>query len=263
MQPDFSKVTSDIFTLASLTDNLPIINTPDGEFVPLRALCEIVGLRPSSYIGVFCAHFKGHPALKRLPWQSPTGLQQAWCLKQKHLPYWIIVVPYYRVPEDRRERLLALQEQCAHAMGYVYNQQQQEFQKARSDLFQTLNCCRDMEQRIQSIARLGFRLPTPEQWRETAKRIAEGQRILDELADLTRKTLANMLQLPVVDGYVLDENNVATDTISFPIFPIVPRAELANIFKLALSIMNWADQTMTWLSAQIDEWEKRVGLDGK
>ena len=114
MQPDFSKVTSDIFTLASLTDHLPIVTTPEGEYVPLRALCEIVGLRPSTYIGVFCAHFQGDKVLQRLPWQSPTGLQQAWCLDRNHLPYWLLKVPDHRVPLDLQERVLALKKQIVH-----------------------------------------------------------------------------------------------------------------------------------------------------
>lgn len=262
MQPDFSKVTSDIFTLASLTDHLPIVTTPEGEYAPLRALCEIVGLRPSAYIGVFCAHFQGQPVLKRLPWQSPTGLQQAWCLDRNHLPYWLLKVPDQRVPVDLRERVLALKKQVVYGLTYTYKEMQRGFQEARSTLFHTLNFCMDMEQYIKTFASWVPRFPTFAQ-QELAERVAEGQRILDELADRTRQALAKMLGIPVVDGYVFDEHNVATDTISFPLFPVVPKSDLVDIFALKNRIRDWTEQTMAWVQAQLDDWIKWVGLNEK
>jgi hypothetical protein len=84
MQPDDHQIAHDIFTLAPLTSNLPIIKTPDGEFVPLRALCEIVGLRPSSYIGVFCQYLQADKERWLLPWDSPTGRRKDWCIERKY-----------------------------------------------------------------------------------------------------------------------------------------------------------------------------------
>ncbi|HEY7123866.1 MAG TPA: hypothetical protein VH540_07930 [Ktedonobacterales bacterium] len=260
MQPDFSKVTSDIFTLASLTDNLPIVTTPEGEYVPLRALCEIVGLRPSTYIGVFCAHFQGDKALKRLPWQSPAGLQQAWCLDRNHLPYWLLKVPDQRVPVDLQERVLSLKKQVVAGLGWSYKKMQQDFQEARSNLFQMLNFCREAEQNINVIAGWIPRLPAFEYQKGLAERVAEGQAILNKLADQTRQALAKMLGIPVVDGYVIDENNVATDTISFPLFPIVPKSDIADIFALKDHIIEWSKRTLAWTQTLLDDWEKRVGL---
>jgi hypothetical protein len=58
MEPDFRQMIRNVYTLASLTSDLPIIQTPEGEYVPLRALCEIVGLNPSSYSRVFCQYYE-------------------------------------------------------------------------------------------------------------------------------------------------------------------------------------------------------------
>lgn len=250
--PDFSQVTSDIFTLAPLTDHLPIIETPEGNFVPLRALCEIVGLAPATYIGVFCQRFKELEAVRRLPWETPAGKRKEWCLHQKYLPMWLMAVLPDRVPPDRREALMALRWQCAGGFSHVYTQMQQRQRAVREEVFGVLGLCERVEKQFARWFANGVIYFPQESHDELIRRLKEGNRLVDALAASARRTLAAILAGPVADGLVIGDDGVVKDTVPFPLLPVVQSME-PEATALLKQFNQWLDQFVQW-------WDRQIGL---
>lgn len=251
MRPDFNQMVQNIYTLSSLTSSLPIIETPDGEFVPLRALCEIVGLRPSAYIGVFCQYLAPDTQRWLLPWDSPTGRRKDWCIERKHLVYWLVNVPSERVPPDRREAVLALQHQSAAVLGDVYMQMQEHYQEARRAVFQMLNLCATVEQELQRYEKMGALVLDQARQQTLAERLAEGRQLVDTLAGAGRKILGGLMAGPIVDGVILNKENVVTDTTSFPLFPVVEDPDPATIETLN-RLGKWLPHFKKWWDTQME-----------
>lgn len=254
MQPDFHQMAQEIFTLSSLTDNLPIIKTPDGgEFVPLRALCEIVGLRPSAYVGVFCQYFEVGQVRRLLPWDSPTGNRKDWCLDRKHLPHWLVNVPASRVPPDRREAVRTLQSYCATLLGRTYEMMIERHREARRLVFELLNACAYQEDKLQRLEQVGAQLFNQTQQQALAKKAAEGHQLLEKVANLARRMLSTLMAGPVVDGVVLNKDNEVTDTTTFPLLPIVGDSDQMAM-EMTEVVKEWAAHFKVWWDEQIEIW---------
>lgn len=254
MQPDFHQMAQEIFTLSSLTDNLPIVKTPDGgEFVPLRALCEMVGLRPSAYVGVFCQYFEVGVVRRLLSWDSPTGHRKDWCLNRKHLPHWLVNVPASRVPPERREKVLTLQNYCTVLLGRTYEMMIERHREARRTVFELLNACAREEEKLQRYEQDGASLFNQAQQQALAKKAAEGHQLLERVANLARRMLSTLMAGPVVDGVVLNKNNEVTDTTSFPLFPIVGDTDQMAL-EMAELVKEWAAHFKQWWDKQLELW---------
>ena len=200
MQSDPSKMLSAIFTLSPLTSELPVIQAPQGRFVPLRELCELVGLRPSAYIGVFCRSFRPRQAIQKLPRQTPLGQQEVWCLEQKWLPLWLVKLPVSRLPPDRREQLMILQETCNVALGWAHQKLLHRQESVRRYAFRILSVCEQHESWLQDWEEQGLLLFPPALHQELAARLIQGHRLGEALATAARRTLRDVLEGPVVDG---------------------------------------------------------------
>jgi hypothetical protein len=252
MQPDFQQMVQNVYTLAPLTSNLPVVQAPDGEdYVPLRALCEIVGLNPSSYIGVFCQYCEPGETRRLLIWNSPTGKRKDWCLLRSHLVYWLVNVPVDRVPPDRREAVLALQHQCAALLGSAYMQMQEQHQHARRVIFRLLNICAAQEQELRNFEIMGNLLFDEAHQQMLALRLAEGRELVDTLADAARKMLARLMEGPIVDGVVLNKDHEVIDTTSFPLFPIVQDPDPATLETID-RFREWITQFNRWWDLQME-----------
>ena len=94
--------------------------------VPIRALCDLIGLHPSLWIANICARYRGddtnHVAVRRLPYRQPEGAVRAeWCLDRDHVLRWFTfhLNPRYVPPGHRREQFRAFQQQMMDAAGEI------------------------------------------------------------------------------------------------------------------------------------------------
>ncbi len=247
--PDFSQVTIAIYTLAPLTDDLPIIETSEGNYVPLRALCEIVGLPPAAYIGAFCQQFKELNGVRRLLWERPAGKQQEWCLHQKFMPMWLMAIDLDRVPPDRREPLAALQKQCMGGFSHVYTQMGQRQHEVREEVFEVLKLCEHLEGQISQWFAKGVTTLADSCHHELIDRLKKGGVLVDALAASARRTLAAIMEGPVVDGVVIGTDGEVKDTVALPLLPVVQRME-PEATELANRLNEWLREFAAWWKIQ-------------
>lgn len=249
MDPRSLKISSAIFTLAPLTSELPLIQSPQGRFVPLRALCEIVGLQPSAYIGVFCQRFRPRTAIQQLLWESPIGRQKVWCLEQKYLPWWLVKVPVSHVPPDRRAKLIALQEECERALGVAHQVLIEGQGIVRRTEFRVLAVCANLEQRIKAWAEEGSLFLPESCQQDLAKRLAQGHHLGEALAASARMTLQEVLAGPVVDGLLINEG-VVEDTRPIPLLPVVQELDPTTL-SLLQQLEEWVGDFTKWWDIQL------------
>ena len=251
MQPDYHQMLHNVHTLASLTSNLPVVQTPDGEFVPLRALCEIVGLNPASYIGVFCQYLAPDAQRRLLFWDSPAGRRKDWCVERKHLIYWLVNVPLDRVPPDRRDAVLALQQQSAALLGKAYTLMIDEHHETRREMFRLLKICATQEQHLQGFEALGARIFNQAQRQKLAEWLAACRQVVEALGASARKRLGILMESPIVDGLILNENHEVTGETSFPLFPIVGEPDPA-VPGMLDQLIDWDERFTRWWDAQVE-----------
>jgi hypothetical protein len=163
-----------------------------------------------------------------------------------YLSHWLINVPVDRVPEDRRETVRRLRRQSGEMMGRVYTQMIERHRQARRELFQMLAVYANHERQFQQLEEIGPRVFNQAQQRELAKRLVQGRQLVEALAASARKSLGIMMQGPVVDGVILNQNHEVTDTTTFPLFPIVSDPDPA-VPTMIRQLHDWALRFHEWL----------------
>jgi hypothetical protein len=245
MEQDYQQMVRNILTLAPLTDHLPVVQTPEGEYVPLRALCELVGLNPASYIGVFCQYTQPGEMRRLLPWDSPTGRRKDWCVARTYLVYWLVNVPIERVPPDRRAAVESLQKQCIAVFKQTFGHLHDRHKEARRTLFRVLTACAEQQEQLQRYQR--FRtLLRGQQRHEFVALLMEGQYLVETLGGAARKALGELMAGPVVDGAVLNEHHEVIGNTTFPLIPVVKDPDPA-MFSLMEEMATWSARFHTWV----------------
>lgn len=249
MEQDYRQMVRNILTLAPLTNNLPVVQTPEGEYVPLRALCELVGLNPASYIGVFCQYTQPGEMRKVLPWDSPTGRRKDWCVPRSYLVYWLVNVPIERVPSDRRPAVESLQKQCVAVFKQTFSQLHDRHKEARRTMFRVLTACAEQQEQLERFRSFRTLLHGMKR-HEFVALLLEGHYLVETLGAAARKTLGELLEGPVVDGVVLNEQNEVVGTTTFPLVPVVKDPDPA-MFKLMEEMAEWSARFHQWVEEHL------------
>jgi hypothetical protein len=95
-----------------------------------------------------------------------------------------------------------------------------------------------------------FRLPQRAQRQTPAEHMAEGRHLLETLAACGRKMLAALMEGSIIDGVILNNENVVTDTTSFPLFPVAPEPD-AEMLEMLKRLEEWTARFTEWLDAQM------------
>lgn len=265
-----NEVTQGTLHLNPFDADVPAITLADGtEYVPIRALCELLGLAPSPWIAVVCGYYRGDDvegaAVRRLPYLRPDGVSRdEWCLDRYHVLRWLTfhLNPHHVPAGVRHEQLLGFQRQMVDVVGRLYQHQQEDFHAVKQDVIHRLDACatslRTLDELIAAFGpHLEHSVPTEAEGRairvEFVAFVAEGRRVQEQLADALRAVLQQMTDELVIDAVKVDEaTGEVVDTVAMPILPHVP--DLSEVNRLS-------DKAHQWFVEDLVAWPHAHGIN--
>ncbi len=249
-------VTQDTLPLPIFGAEVPLLHTPEGDYVPIRALCEMLGLRPATWIGVVCSQHKGRTnAVRRWPYRAPDGTTRPeWCLEQHDALRWLSYLWPEKLQGERREQLLAYQQTMMDAMGQAYEQMQSSYQALRRTAFSELSSCQGMqatltqldEQLSPHLAHTDPPIGGEAAVGEFRALLARGHETYDAYAAVLREVLAEMTGQPVIDALIVDDQGQVIDTQAMPILPVAP--DTTAMIACQERVRTWLGDLKTWLT---------------
>lgn len=208
--------------------DLPLLHTPDGDFVPLVALCDMLGLPTSPYTALACKRFRPEGALRRLLFQDdPYGPPRpVWCIREEKVIPWLWSVPSERVSPARREQLQDFHRQSVEVANQLYTIMQQQYRVSRAEVFDWLLMCEEMSARLQRVAERPAPRLHPNHRAELNALLAQGHTLLEESATRARAVVQEMTRQPVLDTVEVDAEGEVVVIGSMPLLPMLPSLPL-------------------------------------
>lgn len=228
---------------------VPLLHTPDGAFVPVVALCDVLGLPTSPYIALACNRFRPEGAMQRLPFQKSTDAPpgQVWCILEEMVAAWVLSVPTEQVSTDRREQLQAFKRQAMEATSHLYTTLQHQYRVTRGEIFEWLRMCEDLPTRLRRIAERAAPHLHPNCRAELDTLMGRGFALFEESAERARTVVQEITQQPVMDTVVLNAEGEVVDTGSIPLLPILPSQPLLQ--QSQAPVMTWLHEFNAFLTA--------------
>lgn len=231
--------------------DVPIIY-PDGEegFVPVRAVCDMLGIRADTRIPRWRTLLLWEGA-RKLPWQRE-GQRTciAWCLHLGALPFLYHCFDWSFVLPDRRKQLYQATEEALDVLEGERKKRESRYRTLRQLLFPFLVKMDGADGRLQEKAQ-EMSSSLTEDAQQRLKTLAQvGCTIIQTTTTIAKNMLHEMGTSWIVDGIQIDETGNITDTFSMPLFPILPKEEDIDAFVQAgRMLLFWCDDLDAFLQA--------------
>lgn len=226
-------------TLPYFDEEVPAIYLADGTaYLPVRALCRMLGLRAETHIPRWRKLFLWANACK-LPLQTARGQRMVWCLYVGALPFWCVCFNWSLVPTERREQLRqatdARQEDVAQAQRLLL----ERYRSLRRYLFVFLNAYSDAETWLDHWPlHLSTSLDNASA-RKLELLLSQGKILIGEATAQARKIVQEQAMAPVVDVITLNADGAGTEIGTLPLFPVVPREDCEQFFVSIRRLAQW------------------------
>ncbi len=131
----------------------------------------------------------------------------------------------------------------------TFGQLHNRHRDARRLLFRVLTACAEQQEQLQHYQRFRTLLRGMKR-HEFVALLLEGQYLVETLGAAARKALGELMEGPVVDGVVLNEQNEVVGTTTFPLVPVVKDPDPA-MFKLMEEMAEWSARFHKWVEAHL------------
>lgn len=252
MGQDQGVITQGTMYLKPFDCEVSLLHTPDGDFVPLVELCNMLGVPVAPYTAMACKRFRseGEGALQRLPFgvspESPA--HQVWCLRDEEVLFWLKSIPSDRVSLARREQQRASRLEMMRIANDVYNTMQEQFRETYSELFDWMRLYNDMSARFQRIASRAALQLDPEERDELALLMAHGHALFEKCTELTQSTLQEAERQPLVDIPVVNDVGEVVDVHPLPVLLPVLVSE-PPLRQAQARLVTWVHELEAFLTA--------------
>jgi hypothetical protein len=226
-------------TLPYFDEEVPAIFLADGTtYLPVRALCRMLGLRAETHIPRWRKLFLWANACK-LPLQTARGQRMVWCLHMGALPFWCVCFNWSLVPAERREQLRQAtdgwQEDVAQAQRLLL----ERYRSLRRFLFAFLEAYSDAESWLDQWAlHLSSSLDMTSS-RQLELLLSQGKTFIDEATAQARKMVQEQAMAPIIDVVTIEANGEATEIGTLPLFPVVLREDREQFFASLSKLAQW------------------------
>src|SRR6266849_5493343 len=118
-------------------EEVPLLCLPDGSrYIPVIALCEMLGLRADVHIPRWRDLMLWHHA-RKLPWRMPSGRTHiVWCLTVGALPLWCNCFNWSLVTSSRQAQLRVAMDAWLKTTEQVHQEMLTEYREMRCRLFE-------------------------------------------------------------------------------------------------------------------------------
>jgi hypothetical protein len=225
--------------LAYFDEEVPVLYLADGTaYIPVRALCRMLGLRPETHIPRWRKLVLWANA-RKLPLQTARGERMVWCLHRGALPFWCACFNWSFVSAERREQLHQATDAWLGDVEQAHRILLDRYRSLRSDLFAFLQAYSDAEIWLdQWVLRLSSSLDVAS-FRQLEQLLLQGKTLIGQATALARKMLQEQASAPIIDIITLDANGAGTETGTLPLFPVVAREDRDQFFASVRKLTQW------------------------
>ena len=134
--------------------DVPVLYLADGgSYVPVIAICQILGIRADAHIPRWRKLLLWATARKLPVYLPKRGKRLVWCLPLGEVSFLYSCFNWQRVSPERREQLLQAAEEGSRISGLTYQTMQQRYKAMRHLLFTTLTSFIDFDANLQRCAK--------------------------------------------------------------------------------------------------------------
>jgi hypothetical protein len=219
---------------------VPVVYLDDGTpYIPVRALCEMLGLHADTHIRRW-RNLVLWASARKLPYRSKGGkIQVVWCLHRGAVSQLCCCFNWSLVSAERREQLTRATDEWFSQTAIAYREMLAHYRYIRSFLFEFLAAYTNADAWLdQCAARLLSRLHS-DSLQRLESLLLQGRKLIAEATTHTRTILHEQATMPILDVVRLDPVGEVIDTFSVPLLPIVPREECGKLFASIRTLSQW------------------------
>lgn len=231
-------------TLPHFNYEVPVLYPEGGQaYVPVRAICEMLGLRADTRIPRWRRLLLWEDA-RKLPWR-PDGQRAriVWCLHLGALPLLYSCFDWSSVRPDRRVQLRQTMDESFDVLNRAYQQKQTRYRELRRLLFLFLTKMAGADRTLQAKVQGLFPSLSRTSWTKLDNLVQLGCQLIEETTTTAKKMLHEQGKSLIVDGIQVDPEGHITDTFSMPLFPVDPQEEDIDAFlRSGRMLLLWHDE---------------------
>jgi hypothetical protein len=226
-------------TLPYFDEEVPAIFLADGTtYLPVRALCRMLGLRAETHIPRWRKLFLWANACK-LPLQTARGQGMVWCLHMVALPFWCVCFNWSLVPAERREQLRQATDGWQQDVVQAQRLLLERYRSLRRYLFAFLEAYSDAETWLDQWAlHLSSSLDMASS-RQLELLLSLGKTLISEATTQARKMVQEQAIAPIMDIVTIDASGEVAEIGTLPLFPVVPREDREQFFATLRKLAQW------------------------
>src|SRR5258708_38476458 len=208
-------------------------------YIPVVALCRMLGLNPRTHIPRWRRLFLWEHALK-LPLRTETrGTRIVWCLHLGALFFWCSCFNWSLVSAERRAQLRQATDAGLKHLEQAHQELLTRYRGMRQQLFRFLTDHADAQIHLHQLAaRLRPRLDAAS-FVALDVLIEQGCTLIEEATVHARAILQDQATIPIMDVVTIDAEGNATEVGSLPVFPIIPEEESEQFYTFMDKLTHW------------------------
>ncbi len=219
---------------------VPILYVADGTaYVPVIALCEMLGLRADRHIQQWRRLALWANACK-LPLRMKSGKTRiVWCLHRGAFPFLYGCFNWSLVSPERRMQLRQATDEWIELSNHAYQEMQAHYKATRRFLFTFLTTYADMTLSLRQFAeRLSTLLDFDSRTR-LDELVTEGIALIEQATKHARTMLQDQASTPIVDAFKAGSEGNIIETFSLPLLPAVPHEDKEKLIELLEKLVQW------------------------
>ncbi len=235
--------------LPYFNEEVPLVCLPDGSrFIPVIALCEMLGLRADTHIPRWRHLMLWHHA-RKLPWRTPTGrVRMVWCLYVGAIPFWSNSFSWSLVTPLRRAQLQEATDAWLKATEQAHRVMLAEYREMRRRLFEFLLAYTYADKVLPRPALcFSLLLDNSDARVQLEGLVARGRDLIQQATTHARKMLQAQDSVPIMDIVKLGQEGEMEEVGSQPLFPVVPREEQAQFYRYLTLLSDWHQEFAAFL----------------
>jgi hypothetical protein len=231
-------------------EEVPVLYLADGSaYLPVRSLCQMLGLRAEMYIPRWRKLVLWTNA-RKLPLRTVRGERLVWCLHRGALPFWCACFHWSLVPIERREQLRratdAWQKDIAQAQQLLL----EGYRSLRKDLFAIIEAYSDAETWLDRWAQHLSATLDMASSRQFEMLLSQGKTLISEATAYARKILQEQAMAPIIDIVKINENGAVTEIGTQPLFPVVSSEDREQFFASVRELAQWHREVAAFIGGR-------------
>ncbi len=254
MEKQEQEIRQTAITLPYFDYEVPVLYLSNTPYIPVIALCEMLGLRADTHIQRWRKLVLWANA-RKLPLRTARGKRLVWCLHMGALPFWCACFNWSLVAPVRRQQLRQATDAWLEDVAQAHQLMLDSYRSLRRYLFAFLVAYSDGGAGLRQWALHLSPILDVASSQQLEILISRGSMIIDQATAHARKMVHEQAMLPVVDVVAIDANREVTETDTRPLFPVLSHEDREQFFAYTSELAQWHQDMAAFIGGLILSWD--------